>query len=65
MLFASSCIVLRFYLFIYLFEKKETGWAGGAEGERESQVDSTQSPTWGPIPGPRDHDLSRNQELGT
>ena len=41
---------------------------GGAErgGERESQAGSAlsvPSPTWGSIPRPWDHDLSRNQEL--
>ena len=34
-----------------------------AEGEGEAGSPLTGSPTWGSIPGPRDHDLNRRQKL--
>ena len=46
-------------LLIYLTDK-ERAQAGG-EGEGEAGSSLSRSPTWGLIPGPCDHDLSRRQ----
>ena len=46
-------------------------WGGGAEKERDRDRDlkqaplSAQSPMWGSIPQPWDHDLNQSQESDT
>ena len=48
-------------MFTYLREKAQA--RGAAEGEGEAGCPRSRKPDWGPIPGPRDHDLSQRQML--
>ncbi|CAD7670591.1 unnamed protein product [Nyctereutes procyonoides] len=45
--------------FIYLRERKRDQEQGGGWRQREEQTPLSREPGAGPIPGPRDHDLSR------
>jgi len=52
--------------FTYLFDREleSTSRGSGRQREREKQdLRRAGSPTWGSIPGPWDHDLSRRQTL--
>ena len=62
------------YIYIYIYRERERERERVQAGERRKGKEkenlkqapcSVQSPTQGSIPQPRDHDLSKNQELGT
>ena len=59
----ASFLFSFFKGFIYLFEREKAGVVGV---QRERETNQTPcwvwSPAWGSISGPRDHDLSWNQE---
>ena len=64
----GNFILLKTFLKILISERereRESASGGGAERERvnpKQAPNSAQSPTWGSIPCPWDHELSRNQE---
>ena len=58
---SDSTFFKQFYLLICLREKTQAGGAAGEEGEAGSPDE--QSPIWGSIPGPQDHDLNQRQML--
>ena len=63
-IFFLSFFSLRFYLFIWQRETQLEREHKQGEREREKQASRwAGSPTWGSIPGPRDHDPSRRQML--